>query len=80
MARLTIANDARYGQNMTNLDQYIRETGTTAKRIALDVGVSEPYICDLRYGRRRPSRDVAARIAQATGGKVPESAWQAGDR
>lgn len=47
----------------------------TALSIAQAAGVSAPYICDLRYGRRKPSETVALAIEKATDGAVPASAW-----
>jgi len=59
------------------LDTYLRYTKTPALHIARAAGVSAPYICDLRYGRRKPSPAVAARIEDATGGAVPARGWGA---
>jgi transcriptional regulator with XRE-family HTH domain len=62
-------------RGMTQLDKYLRNSATTAKALAEMVGVSAPYITDLRYARRKPSNDVARRIAEATGGEVPADGW-----
>ena len=61
---------------MNQLDTYLRSGAMTAKALAEAVGISQPYITDLRYNRRCPSDDVAARIEAATDGKVPASAWK----
>jgi DNA-binding transcriptional regulator YdaS (Cro superfamily) len=61
---------------MTNaLDTWLKESKTPALHIARAVGVSAPYICDLRRDRRKPSDKVAAAIEDATGGAVPARAW-----
>jgi transcriptional regulator with XRE-family HTH domain len=60
---------------MTQLHHYIKNSGTTARRIALDVGVSEPFVSDLRHGKRSPSIEVARRIAEVTRGGVPVESW-----
>jgi len=60
---------------MNQLDAYLRQGRGRARRIAVDVGVSEPYVSDLRHGKRQPSPAVAQKIEAATGGAVPVSAW-----
>jgi len=60
---------------MTHLDKYLRTSAMTARALAEAVGVSQPYITDLRYGRRNPSPGVAARIAIATDDAVPAASW-----
>ena len=40
-----------------------------------DFGISRPYLYALLDGSRQPSIDVAVRIAAATKGAVPVSAW-----
>jgi DNA-binding transcriptional regulator YdaS (Cro superfamily) len=57
------------------LDTWIIITGTKAAHLARKVGVSDPYIHDLRKGKRRPSPDVAKRIEDATDGWVEASSW-----
>jgi len=55
---------------MTQLDTFLRTGAMTAKSLANAVGVSQPYITDLRYQRRTPSANVAMRIQAATNGAV----------
>jgi len=57
------------------LDKHLRDTKTPALHLARQVGISAPYLCDLRYGRRKPSPAVAERIEDATGGAVPARGW-----
>jgi len=65
---------------MTKLDTYLRSGAMTAKAVADAAGVSAPYLHDLRYRKRHPSDDVAARIEAATGGAVPATCWRAGEK
>jgi DNA-binding transcriptional regulator YdaS (Cro superfamily) len=60
---------------MTQLDTYLRSSAVTAKALADTVGVSAPYITDLRYARRKPSSEIAAKIAAATENAVPVDCW-----
>lgn len=57
------------------LDAWLKETGTPALHLARGVGVSAPYVCDLRRDRRSPSDTVKAKIETFTSGAVPASAW-----
>ena len=58
------------------LDRYLRKAKAPALRpLARAVGISAPYLCDLRYGRRKPSAAVAERIERETIGAVKASAW-----
>jgi len=61
---------------MNQLDAFLRAGTMTAKALAEKVGVSQPYITDLRYSRRRPSPDVALKIEAATDGKVSADGWK----
>jgi len=58
------------------LDKYLRDTKTPALHLARQVGISAPYLCDLRYGRRKPSQAVAKAIEAATSGAVDIGAWE----
>jgi len=60
---------------MSTLDTYLKSRIKSARALAAEVGVSSPYITDLRYGRRRPGGEVAARIEAATNGAVPAESW-----
>lgn len=62
---------------MNQLDTYLRSRVQTAKALAMAAGVSQPYICDLRYNRRKPGDDVAKRIEAATNGAVKHTSWRA---
>lgn len=42
---------------------------------AKEFGISRPYLHALLNGQRHPSIDVAKRIAAATDGKIPVTAW-----
>jgi len=56
---------------MTQLDTYLKGGETTARALAAQVGVSAPFISDLRRGNRFATDEVAERIENATGGQVP---------
>ena len=59
----------------TALDTWLKETGTPALHLARAVGISAPYVHDLRFGKRSPSVAVMAKIEEFTGGKVTPSIW-----
>lgn len=61
---------------MNQLDTFLRDGAMTAKTLAEKVGVSQPYISDLRRNKRCPSDAVAKRIETATDGQVKASAWK----
>ena len=62
---------------MNQLDTYLRQDGAiTARALASAVGISSPYITDLRYSRRKPSDEIARRIEVETGGAVRAAGWR----
>ena len=60
---------------MENLARYITGAQISKSEFARDVGISAPYLSQILGGIRRPSLDVALRIAAATDGNVPVEAW-----
>lgn len=52
------------------LTDYIRSSNLTIESLADKVGVSQSYMSRLASGQKKPSFDVAARIAAATDGAV----------
>lgn len=60
---------------MEKLKAYLIKTGVRPSALARDVGTSRGYLHDLLEGRRSPSLSLASKIAAATGGAVPLSAW-----
>lgn len=62
--------------DMSTLSEYIKaQPEKTKTQWAERFGISRPYLYSLMDGTRQPSIDVAQRIAKATGGKVPVTAW-----
>lgn len=62
--------------DMSTLSEYIKaQPEKTRAQWAECFGISRPYLYSLMDGTRQPSIDVAQRIARATGGKVPVTAW-----
>jgi len=45
-------------------------------QFAREIGVTAEAVNHLLHGRRRPSLDLAFRIAEASAGQVPVSAWR----
>ena len=45
------------------LSQYIRESGRSKFGIAVDSGVSEPYMYNLIKGEKRPTRDMVIKLS-----------------
>jgi DNA-binding transcriptional regulator YdaS (Cro superfamily) len=64
-----------------HLNEYLAENNMTMTAFAARVGVSRPAVSYWLCGKTRPAAPVAARIRQATGGKVTaddlQAAWEA---
>lgn len=60
---------------MDTLSDFIRDAQMTRSQFAERVGISAPYLSQIMSGSRRPSIDVAFRIAEATRNSVPVDAW-----
>ncbi|WP_353936522.1 helix-turn-helix transcriptional regulator [uncultured Gemmobacter sp.] len=60
---------------MMNLCTFLSEMGETQVEFAKRVSVSQGTISKLCAGQIRPSLTLAARIASATGGRVPVEIW-----
>lgn len=61
---------------MSTLSDYIKSQPDLPMREWADrFGISRPHLIALLEGQRMPSPSVARRIADATGGAVPISAW-----
>ena len=45
------------------LNQYIQESGRSKLSIAVDSGISEPYIYNLINGEKRPTRDTVIKLS-----------------
>ena len=56
------------------LDRFLRKVGDV-RAWAKKHGLHESTLSRLRHGERKPSMEMAARIAKATRGKVPGAAW-----
>ena len=54
---------------------FITQSGQTRAMWAERLGVSRSYLSDVVNGNRRPSLDLAVRIARLTGGAVPVESW-----
>lgn len=65
---LDLKNGARIIRAMT-LDQYLAETGIRETPFAELIGTTQPTVNRLRKGQV-PSKELMARIYEATGGKV----------
>lgn len=61
---------------MKTLSAYVETLDKPSKAaVAEHLGVSRPYLYGLLDGTRQPSLEVAQRIARATDGAVPITAW-----
>ena len=58
---------------MEQLKEYVKARKAT--EVAEAIGISRVYLWQLTHGRRKPSPDVMAKIANATNGAVPVTAW-----
>ncbi|MDO5658317.1 MAG: helix-turn-helix transcriptional regulator [Paracoccus sp. (in: a-proteobacteria)] len=61
------------------LTEAIRSLNMTRAEFAKRIGVGRPFLSGLETGRKRPSLEVAVRIARETGGMVPVESWVDGD-
>jgi transcriptional regulator with XRE-family HTH domain len=60
---------------MTNLAQYLRDTGTTQRAFAATLEMSPGFLSEILSGKKRPGIDTAFNIERATNGAVPVSSW-----
>lgn len=60
---------------MEKLKTYLALAGTRQAALAAAIGVSRGYMSQLVGGSKQPSLSLAFKIAQATGGAVPVTAW-----
>ena len=60
---------------MENLIAYIAASGRSAAAFARDAELSRGYLSEIMSGAKTPGREAIAKIARASGGKVPPSAW-----
>ena len=60
---------------MEKLAAHIKAANVTKSDFARSLGISAPYLSQILGGIRRPSLDVALRIASVTNGEVPVDAW-----
>ncbi len=59
----------------TNLSAWIRAKKIKQNEFARILGISEPFLSQLKNGSHTPSLEVAHRIAIETKGKVPMNCW-----
>jgi DNA-binding transcriptional regulator YdaS (Cro superfamily) len=57
------------------LKQHLQFVGEKQGSFAVRLGVSGPFLSQIISGHRRPSLDLAVRIARLTGGAVPVESW-----
>lgn len=62
---------------MEQLAQYIKDAKISRSDFAKKVGISAPYLTQIlsKDCSKRPSLDVAVRIAAVTNGAVPVEGW-----
>lgn len=65
---------------MDHLKSYLAAARIKQTDFAAKVGISPSFLSDILHGNRTPSLATAGRIAEATRGKVPVSAWVARER
>ena len=62
-------------RGMSNLRTYLKTAGIRQAEMAGILGISRGYMSELANGDKAPSRTLAVRIAEATGGKVDVTSW-----
>ena len=67
----------RHSAGMEKLDAYLKTKRWHRRNheFAKLCGITQSYLSDLRNGKKTPTLQVASRIASASGGRVPMSAW-----
>lgn len=60
---------------MEKLKAHLTRTKTRQLEFARSLGISQSYVSEMLSGKRTPSLAMAGRIASATKGRVPVSAW-----
>jgi transcriptional regulator with XRE-family HTH domain len=49
------------------IEEYLERSGKTEKELAQLLGISQPYVNQLKRGERRPTPELAAKIEAVTG-------------
>lgn len=62
-------------QCMMNLDTYLKQSGTSQRAFADEVGISPSFLNEILGATRNPGLATAQRIEAATGGEVPIDTW-----
>lgn len=60
---------------MHTLSTYLKSAGIRQAEMAGTLGISRGYMSELAGGSKAPSRILAIKIEQATGGNVRVSSW-----
>jgi transcriptional regulator with XRE-family HTH domain len=60
---------------MEHLTAYLEAAGKSQAAFARDAGLSRSYMCEIMAGTKVPGRDAIGKIARASGGAIPPSAW-----
>lgn len=63
------------GAEEVTLSVFMQQHGLTQARLAREIGISRSYLAEILKGVKVPGRNAIAKIATATGGKVPASVW-----
>jgi len=62
-------------RTMNKFARFLEKSGLSAKGFAVKHKISQPMVCQLRTGNRKPSLAMAVRIQKITGGKVRPQDW-----
>lgn len=60
---------------MNQFAKYLDKMGISAKQFAEKHDISQPMVCQLRTGKRKPSLAMMVKIQKATGGRVTLQGW-----
>jgi transcriptional regulator with XRE-family HTH domain len=60
---------------MSTLSSYLVDADISVNEFGRKLGVSAGVVSRYMTGQRRPSIEIALRIAAETGGKVPVESW-----
>jgi transcriptional regulator with XRE-family HTH domain len=61
------------------LKEHLQSISETQRAFACRLGISGAFLSQIMAGNRRPSLDLAIRIARLTGGAVPVESWVPGE-
>jgi transcriptional regulator with XRE-family HTH domain len=73
--RLTFFGHMVHIHGMTNLAQWMRQSGVKDRAVADYIGRDRSIVSRIRRGELMPTLTIAVALERLTGGDVPASSW-----